>query len=85
MLSCHFYGFIYYTTTYVPGIILVSEHYEMVAGVSLSVRLSVATCPDLTREQLPTERSRKLKIGRMDAHHTGNLLRGQKVKGHQAD
>jgi len=53
----------------------------MVAGVCLSVRLSVA-CFDLTREW---KGPRKPKIGRMEVNHTGNhavnLFRGHKVKG----
>ena len=67
----------------------------MMAGVCLSVRLSVC------RELLPnsrTERYRKPKIGKMEAHHMSNLriylkeiigqrFKGQKVEdqGHQAN
>jgi len=48
-------------------------HYEMRAGVCLSVRLSV--CRDST-----TERPRKPKIGVMEVHHTSNPLPYLEVK-----
>jgi len=58
---------IYYAPTSVGrGIIIGRMHYKMMAGVYLSVCLSVA-CLDLTRE-----RHRKPKIGRMEDHHTDN-------------
>ena len=52
-------------------------HYKMIAGVCLSVCLSVA-CLDLTRER--TERPRKPKIGRIEAHHTSNQWSYLEVK-----
>jgi len=45
-----------------------SEHYEMIAGVCLSVHLSVM-CLDLTREWKGLGSP---KIGMMEAYHTGN-------------
>jgi len=57
------------------------EHYEMMAGVCPSVCLSVCRVPWPNSK---TERPRKPKIGRMEAHYTGNpwtYLDGQKVKG----
>jgi len=52
-------------------------HYEMMAGVYPSVRLSVCRVP---RPKLTIERPRKPKIGRMEAHHTGNPWTYLKVK-----
>ena len=52
-------------------------HYEMTAGVCLSVSLSVCRVP---RPNLTTERHRKPKIGTIEPHHTANQWTYLKVK-----